>query len=496
MTVSVQTPPAEGLREAWGVSSRVVLAAMCVAASLLYALYWNGIGPDDAWITYRYAENIAGGTGFVFNAGERVYGTSTPLYALILAAAGWIGLSVPWTSWVIGFAALNASIVLMYDLVRRIHGELSGFAAAGLLAGAYLVHRVATFGMETPLFLLLIIATFLAYVRDRQLLAAALAGLCLLMRLDGLAVGAALALGHMVTRREIPWKAGLVYAAVVAPWLIFAALYFGSPVPNTMVAKELHTFNTRLYWMPRWLLTEPRAWLTIAGGVVALSGARTRAAAIPLLLWTAMYTAAYSITPLHGYIWYKTPLFAGLAAFAGIAVVALAARLRAAPRAHFVVAAVLTTVVIMPDAARAGWRALGNEGIIGLERTRYEAALWMRDNLPPGASITTGGIGIVGYHTGRHIIDAMGLITPGSMRLEAELGDPASVPYPRFLQAVIEDHDPEFIFDGFGLAPGEDMPPPMRGRYTEVRRWEGDGTFTWKFILYRRNAVASVTEPR
>ena len=45
------------------------------------------ISYDDAWITYRYAYNLAAGDGFVYNPGERVFGTSAPGYALLLARA-------------------------------------------------------------------------------------------------------------------------------------------------------------------------------------------------------------------------------------------------------------------------------------------------------------------------------------------------------------------------------------------------------------------------
>ncbi len=36
---------------------------------------------DDAYITYRYSQNILEGHGLVYNPGERVLGTTTPLYA-------------------------------------------------------------------------------------------------------------------------------------------------------------------------------------------------------------------------------------------------------------------------------------------------------------------------------------------------------------------------------------------------------------------------------
>ena len=47
---------------------------------------------EDFLITLRYAENLAGGHGFVYNPGERVLGTTTPLYALFLALAAALGL--------------------------------------------------------------------------------------------------------------------------------------------------------------------------------------------------------------------------------------------------------------------------------------------------------------------------------------------------------------------------------------------------------------------
>jgi len=46
---------------------------------------------DDAYITFRYARNLANGVGFVYNAGERVLGTTTPAYTLLLAALSRLG---------------------------------------------------------------------------------------------------------------------------------------------------------------------------------------------------------------------------------------------------------------------------------------------------------------------------------------------------------------------------------------------------------------------
>jgi hypothetical protein len=472
--------------------TRVVVAllvALCAAASLLFMLYFNGIGPDDPWITYRYAENIATGRGFVFNVGERVYGTSTPLYALLLAGARMIGLPVPQTSWVIGFMSMNASIIMIYFLARRLHGQTAGLAAAGLLASAYYFHRVATFGMEAPLYSALIIGAFLAFAYDRVNLAALLAAACVWMRLDGAAVGAALALGYVVIHRRIPWKAAAIYAAVVAPWFIFSTVYFGSPLPNTMGAKRMHTLYTRLYWMPRWLVSEPRFWLGLVGVGATLASPTLRWRALPFAMWGGMYAVAYSLVAMHRYDWYLMPMVLPLAAFAGIGVTWLAERVGAFARYRQLATVALALALTPVDAAHVVWRLMGNEGILEVERARFEAALWIRDNVPADAPIATGGIGLVGYFTGRHIYDAMGLVTPGSQRIDYEIEDPRSVPFPRFLPAILEDYDPEWVFDGFGLEPGQDMPDFMRGRYEVVREWRREPHFA-RFILYRRLSPA------
>ena len=63
----------------------IVLAAAIVASSLVHLA--APVGPfDDAFITFRYVENIVAGRGAVYNIGERVFGVSCPLYA------GWLTL--------------------------------------------------------------------------------------------------------------------------------------------------------------------------------------------------------------------------------------------------------------------------------------------------------------------------------------------------------------------------------------------------------------------
>ncbi|MBN97985.1 MAG: hypothetical protein CME16_01875, partial [Gemmatimonadetes bacterium] len=62
--------------------NRALLGAVCLGY-LLHVLHYNFIA-DDAFITLRYAQNLASGDGLVFNLGERVEGFTSPLWTLLL----------------------------------------------------------------------------------------------------------------------------------------------------------------------------------------------------------------------------------------------------------------------------------------------------------------------------------------------------------------------------------------------------------------------------
>ena len=70
----------------------VTMAILCLAVGALIvgAVRWWPRTVDDAFITFRYSENLVDGSGPVFNPGERVEGYSSPSWMLLMAGA--IGL--------------------------------------------------------------------------------------------------------------------------------------------------------------------------------------------------------------------------------------------------------------------------------------------------------------------------------------------------------------------------------------------------------------------
>ena len=76
------------------IAAIVGLAALVGFAVYQVHSFWSN-GFDDAFITYRYADNLRAGNGLVFNPGERVEGTSTFLFTIMLSVVMAFGGRTP-----------------------------------------------------------------------------------------------------------------------------------------------------------------------------------------------------------------------------------------------------------------------------------------------------------------------------------------------------------------------------------------------------------------
>lgn len=220
----------------------LVLAAVRCAAALAL-----GFHPfDDTFITFRYALNLARGQGFVYNAGERVLGTTTPLWALLLAGCRSLGAPIPAVAFGAAVIADAASALLLLRLLLRLgFPRRVALGAAVLFLALFDDLTIARSGMETSLFILLALAALAALAEERLALAGLAAGLACLTRPEGLVLLPVwLAAGLVRWRRPAARRDVLLGAVLLAitlgGWALFATLYFGSVVPQSIVAKASH----------------------------------------------------------------------------------------------------------------------------------------------------------------------------------------------------------------------------------------------------------------
>lgn len=184
----------------------------------------NIVPAEDAYITFRYAHNLAHGYGLVYNTGEYVYGSTEVLFACMLAAGHILGADIPTLAVIIGHAANALSVALVLYALRR-HPVPSVIAACVLAASPVAIHAASGFGM--PLAGLLVACAFVFRRSPWGYVALALAAM--------IRPEASLLIAWFIHRDG--WKRALYF---VVPLLVFAGIvtwYYGSPVPNSLVAK-------------------------------------------------------------------------------------------------------------------------------------------------------------------------------------------------------------------------------------------------------------------
>ncbi len=97
------------------------LAVLCAGSVLLS----TRLEPhDDAYISFRYAENLANGRGLVFNVGEAVEGYSTPSFVLLLALGKAVGFTPAMSASLLNASALFVLLLVAWQWAR----ELSALA--------------------------------------------------------------------------------------------------------------------------------------------------------------------------------------------------------------------------------------------------------------------------------------------------------------------------------------------------------------------------------
>ena len=212
---------------------------------VLLTFFWewlhNSAQIDDAYISYRYADNLASGNGLVFNRGEYVEGITNLLWTLLLAAGVALGQSAPDLGSALGLLFGAATLIATSLWARQILDDPAAATVAPALV--YLSTPFiawTTCGMETPLFAWAVTWSLMAAAANRFGLASAGAIVATLVRPDGVLVAGAIFLVWLVEARHEKlrgWQWPALYATALVALTGFRLAYYGSPVPNTFYAK-------------------------------------------------------------------------------------------------------------------------------------------------------------------------------------------------------------------------------------------------------------------
>jgi hypothetical protein len=202
---------------------RTGVALLAFAFALLQQLTFATV-PDSAFVTFRYAANIAAGHGAVYNIGEYVEGYSNFAWLVLVSLPKALFGADIVTGAVVLSSACALGCVLLAGRFGRVAGLLTA-AASGLAA-------YGCAGTEAPLFVLLVLAVLYALKTRHPLAAGVLAALAVLTRPDGLVLAAlaGLWLTFLAARHRTSWGAPAGYLlgglVLVVPWLSWRATYY------------------------------------------------------------------------------------------------------------------------------------------------------------------------------------------------------------------------------------------------------------------------------
>lgn len=429
-------------QQRWHRPSALLLAAAGfypLLVALLCPPYLN----DDAYITLTYARSIAAGEGFVYNAGPPTLGTTTPLQALLVAMLSWI---LPWLSLdriAVGLSAICALLTPwpLY-LARRAFGLDAWSAALAGLSMLLFVHWFP-YGMEAHLFAFLTVLSAALFFAGRPFLSGFTGALLVLTRGEGalfmLLLGLAgfaplfdrninrrAALGEGV--RTGTWlSAG--FLVPMLPWLLYATMTFGSPLPATLAAKRAQgalgvpLFRDRFFVrLTEWGSYFPGlSWMTWVYHALAITGLITLVRGPRRVLifpaWGVAYVAAYSALGVAWYWWYDLAPFTVWTLLVGLGLGYAASGLsQYLPSIRFRIA--VLTVLIGAFSFLAAfpnvWKSLSSPGYPRGE-IYLAAATYLREHVQPGDRVAAGEAGYLGFFGQVHLLDLYGLTDPDSL---------------------------------------------------------------------------------
>ncbi len=382
---------------------------------LTRAWFWRLLpfASEDAYITFRYARSLVLGYGLVYNPGERVMGFSSPLWTL-WSALGYALLRDPvlWSrAWTVLADAFT--VLALGAMLRRHASAASAWCFALFFAGWTYFAAVAVSGMENSVMLALIVLAAALAERRSRLAGPALAGVALI-RPEGIAAAAVLAL-------RAAWRDRAVALALVAAALLSVAAYFGSPLPQSVLAKA-SIYGTpgplagRHWWewlspfaFGRWPVTTEGSVLFAmavvtgpAAAVGALALRRMRRTALAAAVAAALVVwLGYAALGVAFFYWYLVAPLGGVTA-------AVAVGLPRIVRGRAVYAGlalfVLGTWTLAPDLYR---------GRAGAELQSFgRLADYLVAHARAGQKVMLEPIGMVGYRCKLVVVDQVGLVSP------------------------------------------------------------------------------------
>ncbi len=490
------------------ISRRKVAPVTIALLTFAGRLPFTDMTVEDAFITFRYARNIASGLGFVYNAGEHVLGTTTPLYTLVLAFSAVIGFDIIAVGKAINILADAGTAVIIYWLLRDLGAPHLAWAGVFLFVLSPLNVLYSAGGMETGLYTFLVLLTLLLASLDHARATAIAAAVLVLVRPDGLlAVGAVGALwwfqnkpaAHVV-------KAVMLFSTLLLPWALFSLWYFGSPIPHSIMAKATTYQTQNLFEWPAAFVERLGVanasgalfvlLLSLIGFASAFRPTASRRLRV-FMVWFLLYMVAYTLARAATFSrWYYSPVLPLLFVFLCLGIqqvfewlLGVAQTKRAVdriPRAVYYLGLVPLWLSVTFFTLESTWQQTQAE-LSFQNQIAIPVSNWLLANTPGETTVCLETIGAVGWYTNRTILDEGALVTDSTRILNEQTPGMVNV------AGILRTFEPEYYvaWDSWELHTLLSEPTFWSWfvqHYEEIERY-ADTSHGWSWLLFRHRNV-------
>lgn len=399
---------------------------------------------DDAFITYKYAKNISEGNGFRFNTDEKVLGTTSPFYSLLLSFLGFFTGEIHIISLVLNLISIFFSGIIVYLLLSKYLPSFIALGGGTLFIFFPMFYRII--GMETNFVIFLIILSLFLFNSEKYSLSFTIIGLATLTRLESALLIPLLVLS-MLFRKDFKniLKALAIYLLVISPWFVFSYYYFGQLLPNTFYIKtnfryaEINIFK-KIYNMITYITGLKFLKSVFLKGFLSVLSENVQYFKIWILLflttsllsikyffkinfirlylfWVLLYVISYSILQTPNFIWYYVLALSIIPIILALGINRIFELFKGrfkVNRVIFLVAFLFFLLTVFEgknvfNIFYGKWYSLH---IPHLERfeTYIKVSNYINRNVPVEKTIGTEEIGIVGYYSRNKIWDFYSLI--------------------------------------------------------------------------------------
>ncbi len=474
-------------------ASEIIAAAITVLAVLVYVqsawAYRNlflGNAVDDAYISFRYLENLATGHGLTYNPGERVEGFSNLLWIVVLLPFRLAGIDVVFASQALGVTFGVLTIALGVFSARRlfsIHSPMAITLVAFLPASSGYFAAWSIGGLEGSLYAFLLIAAWFRYHLEaespnRRPLSALLFVALAMTRPEGVFVALAAVGYHLAIARTsgktlrdpAVWRFVVVLLVLIGLYELFRVVQYGPHLfPNSVRAKvglsqasilRGITYVHERFASPYLVLLAPLLFIL----------RRNRHPA--LLTASVIVGASVGLVVAAGGDWSVGRLFAPIVPLGAIALVGAAAEVSQAdsswktlPSQTIVGAAVAAYLIFASHVTNTLGEAQFFRDYAHYDAERILIGKWLRDHAPKNAKVAVYAAGQIPYFSGLYAHDMLGLNDAHIAAIDVRTLGKGIVGHeksdPDYTLRVIK---PDIIIDG-QLVPGLLAHPDFEAKY-------------------------------